>query len=162
MINNTVSILTLDENNRPWVREFTCEHWGDEMVVAHGVVYYPARLSGFLAESGGERVGLVTFQVQGKQCEVVTLDSLSSGMGVGTMLMDAVKQAAVQAGCTRLWLITTNDNLDALRFYQRRGFELAALHRGAVTEARKIKPAIPLAGAYDIPIRDEIELEMSL
>ena len=73
-----------------------------------------------------------------------------------------VRAAAVAAGCRRLWLITTNDNLPALRFYQRRGFVLAALHRDAIAASRRLKPQIPLLGLDNIPIRDELELEMAL
>jgi hypothetical protein len=62
-----------------------------------------------------------------------------------------------------VWLVTTNDNLVALRFYQRRGFRLSALRPGAVDEARRrLKPAIPDAGAFGIPLRDELELELRL
>jgi ribosomal protein S18 acetylase RimI-like enzyme len=54
---------------------------------------------------------------------------------------------------------TTNDNLNALRFYQRRGFRIMGVHPGAVNEARRLKPSIPAIGAYGIPICDEIDLE---
>ena len=75
-------------------------------------------------------------------------------------LIAAVKDIAGRAGCTRLWVITTNDNVDALRFYQRRGFTLAALHAGAVDESRaRLKPEIPVFGDHGIPLRDELELE---
>jgi ribosomal protein S18 acetylase RimI-like enzyme len=73
-----------------------------------------------------------------------------------------VREVATAAGCRRLWLITTNDNLDALRFYQRRGFELVAVHRDFREVARRLKPSIPLEGNFGIPIRDEIELELRL
>ena len=80
--------------------------------------------------------------------------------GAGTALIEAVEQLAAQHGCARLWVITTNANIDALRFYQRRGFCLAAVHRGAVDDSRsRLKPEIPEVGAYGIPLRDEIELE---
>ena len=70
---------------------------------------------------------------------------------------------AARAGqCTRLWLITTNDNLRALRFYQRRGFRLAALHRDALETSRRLKPSISEIGFHGIPLRDELELERSL
>ena len=93
---------------------------------------------------------------------LVTLDALVEGAGVGTMLLDAAAEAARSAGCRRLWVITTNDNVHALRFYQRRGFALAALHRDAVTKARRLKPEISLVGEHGIPIRDELELERLL
>lgn len=90
----------------------------------------------------------------------MTLDSLRLNVGAVTELIAAVRQTAVQAGCRRLWVITTNDNTAALRFYQKRGFCPAALHRDAVARSRQIKPAIPLIGNDGIPIRDEIELEI--
>ena len=106
--------------------------------------------------------GLVTFHIAGDACEIVTLDSLHPGQGIGTALIEAVKAAAGAAGCRRLWLITTNDNLHALGFYQKRGFRLVAVHPGAVDDSRKLKPEIPLIGNDGIPIRDEIELEIVL
>jgi ribosomal protein S18 acetylase RimI-like enzyme len=87
---------------------------------------------------------------------------LVRGTGVGTALLDAVKNAAGWAGCKRLWLVTTNDNTHALRFYQKRGFHIAAVHRNALLRSRELKPEIPLAGMDGIPIRDEIELEIVL
>jgi len=86
-------------------------------------------------------------------------DSARPGRGVGTALIVAAEEVAQRAGCRRLWLITTNDNTHALRFYQKRGFVLAALHRNAVAASRARKPEIPLTGNDGIPIRDEIELE---
>jgi ribosomal protein S18 acetylase RimI-like enzyme len=148
--------------DRPWISGLMAERWGADTVVVHGTVYRPAELSAFVAERLGERVGLITYRVVGQDCEIVTLDSLNAGLGIGTGLIEALKGAAQQAGCTRLWLVTTNDNLEALRFYQKRGFRLCALRAGAVDQARELKPQIPWVGACGIPIRDEIELELEL
>jgi ribosomal protein S18 acetylase RimI-like enzyme len=137
------------------------EHWGAEVVVAHGTSYHAAELPGFVALQDGELAGLVTYHIEGDGCEVVTLDSLSEGQGIGTALIEAVKDAGHAAGCRRLWLITTNDNLHALGFYQKRGFRLVAVRPGAVDEARKLKPEIPWVGNDGILIRDEIELELA-
>ena len=105
-------------------------------------------------------LGLVTYHVDEDACEIVTIDSLVPSRGVGTALIEAVKVAAIEAGCKRLWLITTNDNLNALRFYQKWGFELVAIHRNALEKSRELKPEIPTIGMDGIPLRDEIELEM--
>jgi len=86
--------------------------------------------------------------------------TISPGIGIGTLLIKAVAQVAREAGCKRLWLITANDNLDALRFYQKHGYTLVAVHRHAVDAARQLKPGIPLIGDDQIPLHDEIELEM--
>ena len=110
----------------------------------------------------GQLVGMLTY-VPGRdwqQCEILTLHADQQWHGTGTALVEAIGQLARRQGCTRLWVITTNDNIDALRFYQRRGFCLARVHRGTVDRSRAgLKPDIPPAGAYGIPLRDEIELE---
>jgi ribosomal protein S18 acetylase RimI-like enzyme len=152
----------LDSSDSVWVARHIAEQWGSEIVVAHGAIYRPAELPGFVAEADGEAVGLLTYRVEGDGCEIVTLDSQRESLGIGTALIEAAKDAARQAGCGRLWLVTTNDNTHALRFYQKRGFILAALHLDAVAASRAIKPEIPRVGNDGIPIRDEIELEMSL
>jgi GNAT superfamily N-acetyltransferase len=108
-------------------------------------------------------LGVLTYAVRGRECEVLTLHADRRHHGVGTALIEAAKAVARGAGCTRLWLITTNDNVDALRFYQRRGFRLAKLHAGAVDYSRaRLKPEIPHAGDHGIPLRDELELDLEL
>ncbi len=146
----------------PQIRVFWREHWGDEFVVVHGVIYRPEQMQGFIASEDGVWLGLVTYIILGDSCEIVTLDSLREGQGIGTHLIDYVTAEACRAGCNRLFLVTTNDNLEALGFYQRRNFQLAALRAGALNESRKIKPAIPLIGLHGIPLRDELELEIIL
>ncbi len=146
----------------PWVAGMTREYWGSEMVVAHGAVFYPAQLPGYVAERAGAPQGWLTYHQSGEACEIVTLASLQEGQGVASALIEAVREGARAAGCRRLWLITTNDNTHALRFYQRRGFRLAALRPNAIAASRRIKPEIPLIGEDDIPIRDELELEMDI
>lgn len=160
-----MSIITIREiidQDRAWLADFVSEHWGAPIMIVHRVTYDVSRLPGLIAEEQGACVGVVTYHREGEACEIVSLDSLRPEQGIGTLLLGAVKQAARRAGCTRLWLITTNDNLNALRFYQKRGFVLVAVHRNAVQQARMLKPQIPLIGEHGIPLRDEIELEMVL
>ena len=121
-----------------------------------------AALPGFVAMVDGNPKGLITYRTEKDQCEIISLDSLAEGSGIGTALLNAVLDVARSSGCVRTWLITTNDNTPALRFWQRRGFEIVALYRGAVGESRKLKPEIPHLGSAGIPIRDEIELELCL
>jgi ribosomal protein S18 acetylase RimI-like enzyme len=158
----TFDVRRLTQSDLPRLRRYWKENWGDEFVVAHGVIYRPDNLDGFVALDGEEWSGEITYHVSGNDCEIVSLDSLREGQGVGTMLINKVLEQARAKGCQRIFLITTNDNLHALGFYQKRGFELVAVHRGAVNESRKIKPSIPLVGNDGIPLRDEIELEMIL
>ena len=128
-----------------------------------GEVVHPLNYPAFVAETaGGQLLGMLTY-VPGqdwRQCEILTLHAGEQWHGAGTALIEAAGQLARRQGCSRLWVITTNDNVDALRFYQRRGFCLVRVHRGAVDRSRaSLKPEIPTVGAYGIPLRDEIELE---
>ncbi len=157
-----LEVRPLTAQDSEWVRQDIVQHWGDTIVIAHGKVYHPEALPGFVAILKGDRVGLLTYSLEDENCEIVTINSAKQGMGIGTLLIQAVARVAREAGCKRLWLITTNDNLDALRFYQKRGFTLVAVHRGAVDAARQMKPGIPLMGEDQIPLHDEIELEMML
>ena len=156
------ALRRLSRDDLPRLRQFWIEHWGGEEMIARGNIYRPEQLEGFVIEEDEEWIGLLTFLVKDGECEVISLDSLHQGQGLGSRLIDQVIQEARRQGCRRLFLITTNDNLNALGFYQRRGFEIAAVYRGAVNESRKRKPSIPLVGYDNIPLRDEIELEMSL
>jgi GNAT superfamily N-acetyltransferase len=149
----------LTPEDLPRLRQFWLEQWfGDEMLV-HGEAFRPEQLEGFVNE---DWTGLVTYFIGPAGCEIISMDSLREGGGTGSALVDAVAQEAARRGCARLFLSTTNDNLRALGFFQRRGFELVAVRRGAVTESRKHKPGIPVLGENDIPVRDEIELELRL
>ena len=155
-------IRSLTNSDLPRLRQFWIEHWGGEEMIARGKVYRPEQLEGFVVEDGQEWIGLLTYMIADGECEVTSLDSLREGQGIGSKLIDQVIAEAHRRGCKRLFLITTNDNLNALGFYQKRGFEIVAIYRGAVNESRKIKPGIPLVGYNNIPLRDEIELEIKL
>ncbi len=156
------SIRPEREKDRDWIARLLTEHWGATGIVTRGIVHDADRLPAFIAESEGGRVGLITYRVERSQCEIVSLNSLRGSAGIGTALLGAVIDAAKEAGCERIWLITTNDNLEAVRFYQKRGFSLVAVHRDAIAASRKLKPTIPEIGIDGIPIRDEIELEIRL
>lgn len=155
-------IRPLNDSYRDWARQLIEKEWGALIVVARGRIYEPAALPGFLALKGDQPVGLATYDLDRRSCELITLNSVVPGIGIGATLVSAVRETAVEAGCRRIWLITTNDNVNALGFYQRMGFRLAALHKNAINLSRELKPQIPVIGQGGIPIRDEIELEMML
>lgn len=163
-----ITIRPLTQQDRTWVAQFLDEHWKSTKIVSRGQSYYGHLLPGFVASAsedgtGPEQpIGLLLYRQEGPECEIMTLDSIHRKAGVGTALLEAMKQHALENGIHRLWLITTNDNLDALRFYQKRGWHLVAVHRDALNESRRLKPQIPIIGMDGIPLRDEIELEMTL
>ena len=141
-----------------WVRCLLIERWGSTMVVTRGQVHAADELPGFAALRGSKPVGLVTYRVRDGETEVVSLDSLAEDKGVGSMLLEAVLDEARARGVRRAIVTTTNDNLRALRFYQKRGFTLRALRAGALERTRELKPSISALGQNGIPLRDELEL----
>jgi ribosomal protein S18 acetylase RimI-like enzyme len=157
-----MDLRRLTPTDLPHLRQFWIEHWGSEEMISRGNIHRPEQLQGFVVEDGDTWIGLLTFFIKNGECEVTSIDSLREGQGVGSMLIEtAIEEARIQ-GCYRLFLITTNDNLNALGFYQKRGFEIVTIYRGAVNESRQRKPSIPLIGYNNIPLRDEIELEIML
>jgi GNAT superfamily N-acetyltransferase len=151
-----------EEDDRPALEPFLAR-WYSAVVARRGALERPIDHPSLLAEEDGRLLGVLTYVVDGAACEVLTLHADERRRGVGTALLAEVRRLAADAGCARLWLITTNDNVDALRFYQRRGFRLAALYKGAVDDSRaRLKREIPAIGEYGIPLRDELELELDL
>lgn len=157
-----VQIRPIGPEDREAVKDILSGSWGETGVAAHGVLYDAVGLPGYVATVGPEIAGLVTYHVGDDGWEVVSLDATVAGHGIGTALLRAVEESARAAGAPRVWLITTNENVNALRFYQRRGFDLVAVHRDAVAKSRaELKPSIPL-DVDGIPVRHELELERLL
>lgn len=151
------------DSDRPFLRTFMREHWGDEAMIDRDRIFYPAEHVCFLAEEGQEVVGVITYQLENGECEVSSLESLRPQHGIGGALLETVVAEAKKANAHRVWLITTNDNVNALYFYQKRGFQIIAVYPNAVAHAReKYKPTIPLLADNGLPIRDELELELRL
>ncbi|WPK10776.1 GNAT family N-acetyltransferase [Lysinibacillus louembei] len=157
-----MSTIKITTENRSRVIDFFQEHWGSpEMVISSGV-YDCSNLDGFIFEENNRILGLVTYVFHEKEVEVISLDSIVEGKGIGSCLMKEVEHFVQQQGIATISLVTTNDNLNALKFYQKRGYKLDAIFPNAVKQARKIKPSIPLVGYNGIPITDEIRLVKKL
>ena len=148
--------------DRAWITTLMLESWGSEQVVVLERIFHPLQLPAFIATLNDERIGLITYRLDPPVCEVITLNSLQPGLGAGRLLLDEVRKTALANDCTVLQLYTTNDNLDALRFYQKYGFQFERLIKGGVAADRKIKPEIPLSAENGISIRDYLELTMRI
>jgi ribosomal protein S18 acetylase RimI-like enzyme len=145
------------------LRELFIEYWHDERIIVHENVYHPQHLESLVALDETKTIqGLLTFVVANSELEIITLDSFIKGQGIGSQLLKSAEQEATKRHCKRLWLVTTNDNLHALGFYQRRGFQIMKVTPNAVEKARVLKPSIPLIAENGIPIRDELMLEKSV
>jgi GNAT superfamily N-acetyltransferase len=145
------------------VTEFFTKQWGSsEMVISTGI-YYCDELDG-LAVFGDndEIIGLLTYVNRGEEWEIISLDSIIENKGVGSLLLESFEKKVKEEGGTIIKLVTTNDNLRALQFYQKRGYVIAGILVNAVEKARTIKPQIPLIAENGIPIRDEIILQKEL
>lgn len=158
-----VKILApLTQNDKEWLKGLWVSEWGSEIMISKGQTYHLQDMNSVIAWVDGVRVGAATYRLGSDECELMSINSTVSGSGIGSKLILTVEQIVKQTGINRLWLLTTNDNVDALRFYQRRGYRITSLHPNAVDLARQLKPTIPLVGYYDIPIHDEIVLEKTL
>ena len=154
-------IRPIADADRARLADALIQSWGSTLMDTRGRLVDVLTLPGFVAEDDGNWIGYLSYEDRAGVIEIVVLESLLEGQGVASALLARCAEAAIAVAARRLWLLTSNDNMLALRFYQRRGFALVAVHRDAITHARAtLKPEIPLTGKYDIPLRDEIELEL--
>ncbi|KAA3660843.1 MAG: GNAT family N-acetyltransferase [Chloroflexi bacterium] len=157
----SIEIKAISQDDHVWVMHFLEEVAHSLRVVSRGVLHEPGKLPGFIGWHEGKRASLLTYHIANGELEVVTLHSDVEGQGLGSGLLQATQDIAIDHKCHRLWLITTNDNTNAIRFYQKQGMLIKAIHINALAHSRTLKPEIPFIGNDGIPIRDEIEFEAS-
>ena len=154
-----IAIRRLVETDLDYISGGLVDHFGATQVVSRGKVHECLGLEGYVAWQGSERVGFVQHHIEGAEMEVVAIVSDKTGRGIGRMLLDAVVACCRQQELLRCWLITTNNNQIAIRFYEQQGWRLVAVHADAMLSSRRIKPEIPLCDSAGVPIRDELEFE---
>jgi ribosomal protein S18 acetylase RimI-like enzyme len=150
-----------DDADRAWVANRIRIAWGGEPIVTRGRQYRLADLDGFIAWDGSHRVGSATYLIEDGECGLMTIEAVDQRRGIGTALIAAVEDAAREVKGAKVWLTTTNDNLDALRFYQRRGYRIVAIYPNEMDEIRALKN-VSLVGSYGIPLLDGLELAKRL
>ena len=153
-------IEEVQEQHRAWFRLLLYERWGSSNVDTRGRLHQALQLPRFPAIENNTPISFITCLLKDGDCEIVTLDSLLSGKGIGTAMVKRVQKSPVLNNRARVWLITKNDSTDALRFYQKVGFRIVTIQRGSIAKSRKLKLEIPETGNNGIPITDEIELEV--
>jgi GNAT superfamily N-acetyltransferase len=132
-----IRVRPIERGNRPWVVRRLEVAFGGVTVARKGVLIDASVLPSFVAtDRSGRPVGLLTYDVAHGECEVVAIVSTTIGRGVSRTLMDAAHDHAGSSGCRHLWLITTNDNALAFRFYQMWGMDLCVFHRHGAPLAR--------------------------
>lgn len=152
--------ISIDDRQR--ANNFIKSRWFSTDMVVRGEIVDMTKLEGFIAYENDEIVGLLTYRIEDSECEIVSLDSFKENQGIGTALVNKIIEKAANKKCAKIKLVTTNDNLNAIRFYQKRGFDMVRIYHNAVDAARKLKPSIPILGDFGIPIKHEIEFEMDL
>ena len=157
-----MELRKIDRENRERVNDFIVRQWFTLQMVVHGESIDLGKAEGCYACEDDEIIGLITYRITGNEMEILSLDSLRENKGTGTALLQQALSDARNSGLVRVSLITTNDNLHALKYYQKRGFDMIRFYHNAVDEARKTKPEIPLIGMDGIPLKHEIELEYNL
>jgi GNAT superfamily N-acetyltransferase len=130
-----MDVRPLGGRDRGWLTELMRREWGLPVVSISGVYAHPGDLRGFIAEEDGRPLGAITYQLTAGECEVVTLNSLRRNQGVGSALLNRVRLIADQQGL-RLWLITTDGNTEAIRFYENRGMTRLAVHKDFIDVVR--------------------------
>lgn len=153
-----IDIIAPDEALLSDAHDLLHQQWGDS-VVSLGRMVDPFTLPVRVAVSGDEFAGVAAYLIEGDELEVVALAATGAVRGTGRALMLDLFEMARNIGVRRVHLVTTNDNLRAIGFYQVIGMTIARVGINAIVEARKLKPEIPLTGEKGIPIRDEIEFE---
>lgn len=157
-----MELQKIDGENRERINDFIIRHWFTLQMVIHGESIDLGKAAGWYACDDHEIIGLVTYRISGNEMEILSLDSLRENKGTGTALLHQALSDARNLGLARVRLTTTNDNLHALRYYQKRGFDIIRFYHNALDDARKTKPEIPLIGMDGIPLKHEIELEYIL
>jgi ribosomal protein S18 acetylase RimI-like enzyme len=152
----------LTSSDRRWVRTILVRNWTSTTVARRGELIDAMRLRGFVAVVGGQRAGVALVDVRDGDFEVVAISTSRPRRGIGSALMQQCVDDARALGCTRVWLVTTNNNVGAIAFYEQLGMTLCAVRRGAVSEARALKSSIPLLDSHGVPIDDELEFELTL
>ena len=154
-----MNILPLTDTNRIAVDRFIKEEWGGPMIVTLGNLYDSSVLPGFIALENEQAVGAILYRMDGSECEIVVLYSLLENHGIGSALIHKVIDTAKAHDCRRVWLVTSNDNTHAIRFYQKFGFALKTVHIGSFEAVRRLKPWVPMNGIDGIPLAHEFEFE---
>jgi len=157
-----LDIRSISPQNRQQINYFISSHWFSTNMVVRGKIVDMTILDGFAIYENETIIGLITYKINDNECEIMSIDSLKENQGIGTGLVNKVIQIATKVKCTKIKLITTNDNINAIRFYQKRGFDMVRIYHNALEIARKIKPSIPVVGKFNIPLKHEIEFEMNL
>lgn len=151
---------SIDKSNRELINSIISEHWYTTEMVVRGKIIDMSKADGIIASENNTIFGIITYNIENEICEIISIDSFDQKKGIGTELIDRVVNIAKKHKCIKVIAITTNDNINSIGFYQKRGFDMANLYHNALDISRKLKPEIPLIGENSIILKHEIELKL--
>lgn len=157
---SSVTVRPITPSDTEFVRGQLVRHFVSPEIWSRDVPFRADALPGFLGEVGGVPCGHITVHHGERETEVITLVSERENIGLGHALLSRAIEESRSRGDWRLFLTTSNDNLRALGFYQRRGIRIVAVIPGAIDRSRAREGGIPTHAANGIPIHDELELEI--
>lgn len=160
-----IQLKKIEDSERQEMIRFLREELHSQQKIIRGRAVDISQEKGIAAYHGKKIVGLLTYKIAQSECEILSLDSILENQGLGTKLLAQLTEDIAKAGgCRKIKLVITNDNLNAMRFYQKRGFDLSMILRDTITKARAEQSGLPIpfTGDFGIPVRHEIELEKEL
>lgn len=145
-------------------RKLVVEQWGDDAFIISGKVYPTSEMTLLGAWTPlGQLRGLAYYKVNGSTMLLGAIITIGErAKGVGKILFDAVLAEARTTRMRKMRALTTNDNFEAMKFYQRCGMRFETLYPGGADAFRAFKPGIYRNGKHGLPLRDILEFELSL
>jgi ribosomal protein S18 acetylase RimI-like enzyme len=135
--NTEFNITEIKNGEHSLIAPFITEHWGSSMIVSKGKIFNSAELKGFICKENNNIVGLITYRIENNECEIVSLNSTVENRGLGTSLINKMINHSRKNNYQRIWVMTTNDNTKAIRFYQKRGFEWVGYYKDSIQKSKK-------------------------
>lgn len=158
--NKIVNFQEINNKNRLEANNFLIKNWGSIKMAIHNEIVDMSNLDGFIAVMNEDIIGLLSYADKSDFYEIVSLNSEIKNNGIGTYLLNLLIAKARKNTYRYISVFTTNDNINAIRFYQMKGFKFQCLYKDAVKGSRKLKPDIPIIGKNGIFINDEIEFKL--
>jgi len=155
-----VLVREATDADRVAARELFARDFGRTKIVAYGAVMDIDQMPALVAVRYADPSGALAYRLHGDALHIVALatDPMWQRSGVGGHLVAEAELIARRLNLRRLVVSTTNDNLPALYFYQRRGYRMTDFVPSSII----MHTGQEVAGFAGIPVRDEVRLEKLL
>jgi len=158
----SITLREIKSTDQEWIKKISLDLWNSVKIVSQHKIYYTDKLSGILALYQDTRAGLLLYSIDQPTLNIISLNTLFENIGIGSKLIERIEKIGIKKKLKKVRVTTTNDNIDALRFYQAKGFQIIKVNVDIMNKYRKLKPELPKLGFYNIEIRDEFVLEKAL